>query len=314
MSIGIHFHLRIFLLLCIFISCDKKEEEKSPFPGDEFIKSGLYQGDYYPTESWRECSPGEVGIDEDRLISLNNEIVRLIEMDYDMHCLLIVKDGYIVAEQYYSIYFDEMVEHKIHSCTKSFTSAAVGIAIDRGYINGVNERMFEFFPEYEMDNLTEEKKSITLEHLLTMSAGLDWNELDVYYSDPENAFYQWRRADDRTRFILDRPIEYRPGSIHDYNSGLSDLLSIIVEKETGMRTDSFAEKYLLAPIGIDDYYWATDPAGHAIGFGQMRLTPRNMARFGYLYLKNGRWEDKQIISENWILESCERIPRSLLRG
>ena len=287
----------------IISSCNKPDEEKSPFPGSEFIKTGIYQGDYYPAESWRECSPGEVGMDEDRLKNLNNEIVRLVDQDYEIHSVLIIKDGYIVAEQYYSEYFKMEIEHKIHSCTKSLTSAAVGIAIDQGYINGVDEKMYEFFPEYEIDNLTEAKKSITIEDMLTMSAGFNWHELGLMYSDPQNTFYQWRRAEDRIKFILDRPMEHQPGSTHEYNSGLSDLLSIIVQKETGMRTDSFADKYLLTPIGIDDYHWAIDPAGHAIGYGQMRLTPRNMARFGYLYLRNGKWEDEQIISEEWILES-----------
>ncbi len=303
MSIGYHFFIRISLLICIVISCNKSDDENSPFPADEFIKAGSYQGEYYPTESWRECSPGEVGMNENMLKSLNSEIARLIQQEYRIHSVLVVKDGYIVAEQYYSDYFKQGIEHKIHSCTKSFTSAAVGIAIEKGYIKGVDEKMYAFFPEYEMDNFTEEKKSITIEHLLTMSAGLDWNELGLLYDDPQNTYYQWRRAEDRVKFILDRPMEHRPGSTHNYNSGLSDLLSIIVQKETGMRTDSFAEKYLLTPIGIDDYYWAIDPAGHAIGHGQMRLTPRNMARFGYLYLKNGKWDDKQIISENWITES-----------
>ena len=303
MSISIQFFLRIFLFVFIISSCDKHDEEKSRFPAKEFIKTGTYQGNYYPAESWRECSPGEVGMDEDRLKNLNNEIVRLIDLDYEIHSVLIIKDGYIVAEQYYSEYFKMEIEHKIHSCTKSFTSAAFGIAIDQGYIDGVDEKMYEFFPEYKIDNLTEAKKSITIEDMLTMSAGLDWNELGLKYSDPQNTFYQWRRAEDRIKFILDIPMENQPGSTHEYNSGLSDLLSIIVQKETGMRTDSFADKYLLTPIGIDDYYWEIDPAGHAIGYGQMRLTPRNMARFGYLYLKNGKWEDEQIISEEWILES-----------
>jgi len=304
MSISIQLFLRTFLLLCIVVSCDNQEEEKSPFPGNDFIKSGSYLGDYYPTEYWRECSPGEVGMDEALLKDLNTEIVRLLDIDYGIHTVLVVKDGYIVAEQYYYKYFTKDIEHKIHSCTKSFTSACVGIAIDKDYINGIEDNMYEYFPEYEINNLSEAKKSITIEHLLTMSAGLDWNELDVSYSDPQNAFYQWRRAENRVKFLLDRPMEHTPGSTQDYNSGLSDLLSIIVEKQTGMRVDSFANKNLLTPIGIDEYYWAIDSRdGHAIGYGQMRLVPRDMARFGYLYLEKGKWDGDQIIPEKWVEES-----------
>jgi CubicO group peptidase (beta-lactamase class C family) len=243
-------------------------------------------------------------MDEELLKDLNSEVIKLLDMGYDIHTILVIKDGYIVAEQYYSKYFKKDIEHRIHSCTKSFTSACVGIAIDQGYINGIEDKMYEYFPEYEIANLTEEKRSITIEHLLTMSAGLDWNELDTYYSDPQNAFYQWRRADDRVKFLLDRSMEHSPGSTHDYNSGLSDLLSIIVEKQTGMRADSFAAVNLLTPIGIDEYYWAIDSKdGHAIGYGQMRLIPRDMARFGYLYLKEGKWDGTQIIPGSWAEES-----------
>ena len=306
--------LRIFLVLIIAISCNDKKEE-SPYPADEFIKSGLYLGDYYPSESWRECSPGEVGMDKEKLEACNNEIARLIGMDYEIHSVLVIKEGYIVAEQYYNKYFKKDIEHIIHSCTKSFTSAAVGIAVDKGYLDGVDEKMYEFFPEYQIADFTEAKKSITIRDLLTMSAGLDWHELGLSYSDPQNTFYQWRRVEDRIGFILDRPVVYQPGSTHEYNSGCSDLLSIIVQKTTGMRTDSFASKYLLVPIGIKDYYWAIDPAGHAVGYGQMRMTSRNMARFGYLYLKNGWWEDEQLISEAWIAESRDKqIPVQISPG
>lgn len=295
------YYLKFIFLLFLIFSCDKKEQETIPDSG--FNKSGEYLEEYFPTDSWRECAPSEVGMDSEMLNDLGFRIKELVDLGYPIDGVLVLKDGYIVGEYYGPDYPGGTVKHVIHSCTKSFTSACVGIAIDKGLITGVDEKILQYFSEYDIDNLTDQKRDITIEHLLTMSAGLDWNELDLSYSDPENAFYQWRRADDHIDFVLDRPMEYPPGTVNDYSSGVSDLLSVIVQKSTGVRLDSFALEHILTPLGIEDYYWEIDTDGHAKGYGQMQLSSRNMARFGYLYLKKGMWENQQLISEDWIIES-----------
>jgi CubicO group peptidase (beta-lactamase class C family) len=217
--------------------------------------------------------------------------------------VLIIKDGYVVAEQYYSKYFDKETWHQIHSCTKSFTSALVGIAIKEGYIPGTHVKMLDYFEDLDIENPSPQKQNITLEHLLTMSAGLDWDELDYLYSDPRNTYYQWTRSEDWIKFVLDRPMEYMPGEIQDYNSGLSELLAAIVQKATGMRADSFALEKLFTPLGIQDYYWPTNPDGYARGGGGMRLVPRDLAKLGYLHITKGKWENDQILTEEWVIES-----------
>ena len=140
----------ILVLLSAFLSatsCNRETDQPGAFPSGEFIKTGDYQGEYFPTEGWRECAPGEVGMDAGILMDLNDEIARLVENEYEIHSVLIIKDGYIVAEQYYSKYFDKETWHKIHSCTKSFTSALIGIAIKEGYISGTDVKMLDFFQE-----------------------------------------------------------------------------------------------------------------------------------------------------------------------
>jgi CubicO group peptidase (beta-lactamase class C family) len=301
--------LLIFLLIVLLSSltgCQKEAVQTDVFPSSEFVKTGAYQGEYFPTLGWRECAPGEVGMDAGILMDLNDEIARLVAENYEIHSVLIIKDGYIVAEQYYSKYFDKETWHKIHSCTKSFTSALIGIAIKEGYIEGTNVKMIDYFQDYEIENISLAKQSITLEHMLTMSAGLDWDELDYLYTDPQNTNYQWRRSDDMIKFVLDRPMEYTPGEVQDYNSGLSELLAAIVQKATGIRADSFALEKLFTPLGIDDFYWPINKNGYARGGGGMRLVPRDMAKLGYLHIKNGNWENKQILSEDWITESGKR--------
>jgi len=286
--------------------CQKEAVQTDAFPSDEFIKTGEYQGEYFPTLGWRECAPGEVGMDAGILMDLNDEIARLVAENYEIHSVLIIKDGYIVAEQYYSKYFDRETWHKIHSCTKSFTSALIGIAIKEGSISGTNVKMLDYFHDYEIENMSPAKQSITLENMLTMSAGLDWDELDYLYTDPQNTNYQWRRSDDMIKFVLDRPMEYTPGEVQDYHSGLSELLAAILQKATGIRADSFALEKLFTPLGIDDYYWPINKNGYARGGGGMRLVPRDMAKLGYLHLKKGKWENDQIVSEDWIAESGKK--------
>ena len=298
----------LWILVSLFAvsSCNTELVQPEAFPAGEFIKTGDYQGDYFPTEGWKECDPVNVGMDAGILQQLNDEIARLVESDYEIHSVLVIRKGYIVAEQYYSKYFDKETWHKLHSCTKSFTSALIGIAIKEDFIQGTDVKMLDYFQDYEIDNMSSQKQSITLEHMLTMSAGLDWDELDYLYTDPRNTNYQWKRSDDWIKFVLDRSMEYTPGEVQDYNSGLSELLAVIVQKATGMRADSFALEKLFAPLGIEDYYWPLNQEGYARGGGGMRLFPRDMAKLGYLHIRNGKWENEQIVSEDWISESGKK--------
>jgi len=241
-------------------------------------------------------------MDTDLLKRVNEEILILQRLHIDIHNVLIIKNGYIVAEQYYSEYtYDSL--HAINSCTKSITSALIGIAVDEGYIESVNEKMIDYFPDYEIENLTEDKQNITVENLLTMSAGFEWYEMEYPYGDDRNSFYQWVRSDDRIQFVLDLPLTTIPGKEFNYNTGISHILSAIIQRTTGTRTDLFANEHLFEPLGIINYNWFIDLNGIATGGHGLRLYPRDMAKIGYLYLKHGEWDGEQIISENWIDES-----------
>ncbi|MEN8227306.1 MAG: serine hydrolase [Bacteroidota bacterium] len=294
------------IFIFFFLTRCEKYEEDSNFPSTEFIAVGAYQGEYWPTREWRTCAPEEVGMDPKKLRELNEEIILLLEMHVDIHSVLIVKDGYIIAEQYYSEDYSADSLHHIASCTKSITSALLGIAMEKGFLQNVDQHMIDFFPEYEVQNLSEAKESITLEHMLTMSAGLEWYEMEYPYGDDRNTYRQWINQGGGVQFVLDRPMIAVPGEEYSYNTGASHVLSGILQKVTGARTDSFALEYLFTPIGIDNYYWPVDGGGIAYGGSSMRLTPRDMARFGYLYLKNGIWDGARIIPENWVEQSQQK--------
>ncbi len=291
--------LLTFLIFSLLTGCEKQQEDPQ-FPSGDLISSGSYQGEYWPTDKWKTCAPEEVGMNSGYLKELNDEILLLLELHVDIHSIIIVKDGYIVAEQYYSDDYKVDSLHFIASCTKSITSALFGIASDQGYDLDLSRRMIDYFPEYEIKNLTEDKKSITLEHMLTMSDGLEWYELEYSYDDERNTFRQWINNGGGIEFVLNRPTITPPGSTYSYNTGVSHVLSGILQKVTGTRTDSFAMENLFTPLGIDQYYWPVDDGGINYGGSSMQLTPRDMARFSYLYLRNGVWDGSQIVPADWV--------------
>lgn len=296
--------LPFLLLLLLFapLSCEKNNDHPQ-WPASDFIAEGRHRGAYWPTDGWRSCHPREVGMDPGLLREMNEEVRLLLELGVDMRNLLVVKDGYVVAEQCYSENYGPDDLHRIYSCTKSLTSACVGMALDQGMLKNLDQRMCEFFPDREIANHNDQKAAITLKHLLTMSAGMAWDELAYPYGDERNTYRQWGEAGYGIGFVLDLPMIAAPGEEYAYSSGLSHLLSAIVQKATGMRLDSFARQNLFTPLGITDYDWPADEEGVTIGGSAARLRPRDMARFGYLYLMEGRWEDQQLLPAAWVQAS-----------
>ena len=292
-------------LLSLSPGCEKYDDDPT-FPASDFISNGDYLGDYWPTDAWRECDPEEVGMDPKKLKELNEEIRLLLEINIEVHSIVVIKDGYIVAEQYYSDDYGPDDLHRIYSCTKSLTSALLGIASGKNLLGGLDQKMTSFFPEYEIQNISDDKKAIDLEHLLTMGAGLEWHELEYPYEDERNTFRNWSDSGGGVKFVLDQPMVAIPGEDYSYNTGVSHVLSGILQKVSGVRADSFAMDNLFDPLGIDQFYWPIDDEGVAFGGSGVRLTPRDMARFGYLYLKNGTWDATQIIPEIWVEASQQK--------
>jgi CubicO group peptidase (beta-lactamase class C family) len=258
--------------------------------------------DYWPTEEWQISTPEEQGLDFDKL----NRIDEVIEEnDIEIDSVVIVKGGYIVYEKYYN-YWSQYMAHTIQSCTKSFMSALIGIAIDMGYIDNVSQPILSFFPNSTIDNWDPRKENITLFHCITMSTGLEFHEVDIPYEDPANDLFEMYRRPDMWEYVLNRPMQYEPGTHWSYNSGGIELLGGVIEQTTGYGVADFAEEFLFDPIGIDYFSWWTVPASGQYGCGGgLHLMPRDMARFGYLYLNEGNWNGTQVISSDWVNESTQ---------
>ncbi len=254
--------------------------------------------DYWPTEGWRTSTPEKQGMQSGMLADM---LKNTKEKGYAIESITIIRNGYIVTDAYFHP-FQKGAKHIIHSCTKSITSALVGIALDKGDIKDVNQPILEFFPEKTIANLDEHKRAITLENLLTMASGLQCRDSYLY---KWKGLMEMKNSGDWAQYILDLPMAEPPGQRFEYCNGVSYLLSAIIQKTTNMKTLDFARKYLFGPLGITDVQWRTSPQDIDIGWGEMWLTPHDMAKIGWLYLNRGKWEGKQIVPATWVEASTQ---------
>ncbi|WP_152396703.1 serine hydrolase domain-containing protein [Paenibacillus guangzhouensis] len=190
---------------------------------------------------------------------------------------------------------------KVNSCTKSVLSALVGIAIDQGILPGTDAKIHTFFPQLAHD-ADQRKRDITIEHLLDMTAGFEWMEFGGL-----NSFPRMTKTANWIDFTLTLPLADPPGTRMIYNSGCSQLLAAMVMQAAGQSVEDFAQQHLFHPLGIETWQWEVDPQGiHTGGFG-LYLKPRDMLKFGQLYLHRGRHQGKQLLSDAWIEQST--LPR-----
>jgi CubicO group peptidase (beta-lactamase class C family) len=242
-----------------------------------------------PVTNWEFSTPEDQGLDSD---VLSGAFVEFESLGY-VDCILIIKNGKIVAEQYYNGY-DKDIAHNVKSVSKSFLSALTGIALREGYLDSLNQKMVDFFPEYAHYVIDDRQNDINIRDLLMMRAGLD-HERNNYSQLYQNA--DWIRA------TLELTLFFDPGSTFSYNTFQTHLLSAILTKASGMNTFVFFEKFLLDPLHISLSRWQQGPQGYYFGGNNMYFTPRDMAKLGYLYLNNGNINGEQIIPSKWIEES-----------
>ncbi len=198
--------------------------------------------------------------------------------------------------------------HSMQSVSKSFASALLGIAIDQGYINSVDDRLLDYFPEYDqIDHFDERKNNWTIRDFLTMQTGLEWDEWSApYASDANSLGFLYRNHNDYVKGLFDLPMKSEPGGEYAYSTIASVVLGALVENATGMRLASFADTYLFAPLQSSSAIWALTPVGRAHTGGGLWLSTRDMIKFGQLFLQQGEWQGNQIISKAWVEQSTSQ--------
>jgi CubicO group peptidase (beta-lactamase class C family) len=252
----------------------------------------VVEQDYWPTEGWRTATPEDQGMSSAQLAAIFDYIA---EEEIEIHSILIVRNGCLVLEAYRHGY-DAAHQHILYSVTKSVTSALIGIAIEEGYIESVEQPILEFFPDRTFENTDDAKRAISVEDVLTMRAGIDWQMM---------LRYQMFTEPDWAQFVLDRPMITEPGTEFLYNDGTAFVLSVVLQNASGVTTIDFADKHLFQPLGITDFTWETSTQGFANTSWGLHLTPRDMAKFGYLYLHGGEWDGRQIVPDEWVKASTQ---------
>ena len=292
-------HIRVLILLpCLLLHACGGTEVTDPNATDDGLS-------YWPTDEWRRARPQDVGLDGARLDGL---ITRIRDnRPAGIHGLVIVRRGYLVIDEYFNGSSAGAV-HTMQSVSKSVTALLTGIAVDRGTLT-INLPVIGFFPEYsDLQHLDARKRALTVEHLLQMRTGMDFWE-NPYPGSPLQQLNDSRG--DWVRFVLDRPMLADPGTTWAYNSGGVIALAGVLRAAVGEPTDSCARSALFEPIGIQRERWYTSPYdGLPHTGGGLFLTATDLARVGYLVLRNGNWAGRQIVSENWLRESLRPITRA----
>ena len=288
----------------------------------------------FPGERWATANPRAVGLNPAVLDSIDAEIRagRYGNVDH----FLVIRHGCVAfdrryAHDYDSIYGDSARHattlrthdlsgpynyfaawwhpwyrrgslHTLQSVTKTVTSIVIGTAVARGEFPSLDTPVLSFFDPDSVANVDARKRRMTIRHLLTMTAGLDWDEMRPY-GDMANTAIGLEASYDWVKFTIDRPMMEEPGTRFNYNSGASELLAHVFRHATGMDVEEYAARNLFAPLGIRDWYWKRTPAGVPDTEGGLYLAPQDLARLWYLFLRDGRWDGRQVVTRDWVRQS-----------
>jgi CubicO group peptidase (beta-lactamase class C family) len=219
-----------------------------------------------------------------------------------INSILISKGNKLQYEHYFNGFNRDSL-HDSRSSFKSITSLLVGIAIDKGLIKDINQKVYSFFPEYGVVT-DERKKAMTIKNLLEMESGFDCDE---WRDDGKNCEQAMTDTKDWVKFSLDLPMKNEPGKVWAYTSCNPMIISGIISNVAHISVMDFARKYLFEPMGITRYRWTVDPAGHAMTAGSFYILPADMLKIGEMVKDKGMWKGKRIISEKWINESTNAV-------
>jgi len=211
-----------------------------------------------------------------------------------LHSLLILKNDSLIYENYYNQFTKEDYSN-IKSASKSLLNLLIGIALEKGYIQSIDQPIYEFLPELFSDTTDIKKKDITIKHLMLMQSGLKPTSLDNYGP--------WVASEDWLQYAIDQPLEAAPGQIYGYSTGDTHLLATVLARAAGTKALAFAEKYLYGPMDINIQEWSEDPKGNNEGGNNVYIKPIDLAKVGIMVRNGGVYEGKQLVPKKWIEES-----------
>lgn len=250
-----------------------------------------------PGDDWKVSTPAEQGLDPMLVAELYLDATGLTTL----YGLLVIKNGHLIAEEYFNEGGVRQLSGR-QSATKSFTSAMVGVALDQGCLSSVDQKMMDFFPEFAGQIKDPRKEQITIRDLLQMRAGYPWEERVSEYFDSLFFTDNWHWLP----HLVDFPLVSDPGTEFNYSNLTSHLLGVIVARACDTDLESYSQKHLFSPIDAAVGDWTTDPDNYNWGWGEIYVTARDMAKFGLLYLNDGEYEGRRVLSADWVRESLQR--------
>lgn len=233
----------------------------------------------------------------DNVLKNVSEIADELSEISEFRAIAISKDGELILEKYYNNETSEPHNNlHIMSVTKSITSLLVGIAIDYGFIQNIDQRLSELI-NGEVFEMNEKFANLTLKQLMTMQAGFEWNCFDPL------EYKSWITYPDQLEYIFNKSFLENPGENFQYNEGAAHLLSVVLSETTGLKMLDFANEFLFSPLEIGKRRWNVDNRGYNMGGIGLILTVKDMLKIGGLILNDGFYNGQQIISKEWIIES-----------
>lgn len=272
-----------------------------PFPAEKQAaspKAGLEP--YWPTAAFRTADPADLGMDANTL----EAAATFAPSGSSNQAIVVVRHGYIAFERYFGS-FTATTKHESYSMAKSFSSALVGIAIDKGLLASTEERLCQYYSEWDCADSSDPRSRITVAHAMNIATGLDWHEDWRTGAQGTNDVYL--AGNNMLDYVLSKPAATEPGTTIRYSTGDPSLLSGVLQSVTGKTAFAFAEEVLLAPLGITDLTWGSDSKGRTTTYAGIQATARDFAKYGYLYLKNGTWDGQQIVPPAWIANTTRAV-------
>jgi CubicO group peptidase (beta-lactamase class C family) len=244
----------------------------------------------WPTTAWPVSTPQAQGVDPAALAGLYRA---LAASGARIDSVLVVRHGHIVSEAYFPPYRVGL-PHDLRSVTKTVIGTLVGVALERGDLRTTEQRVLQFFPAHEPSD--PRQAAITLDHLLQMRTGIQWREWPY---DSRSDVMRMAASPDWVAYILERPMSGNPGAEYHYVGAAPHLLSAVLSRATGQSAAAYAAAELFGPLGIRQWSWLKDPTGISIGESSLSLLPRDLAKIGYLHLRDGVWQGRRLLPAGW---------------
>jgi CubicO group peptidase (beta-lactamase class C family) len=324
------YHACLSVALCLFAALVGAQEPQSSQQSSNSKKQQAW-----PTGGWVTGSAASVGLDEQVLRKLDKDMAsgmysqmidsfavfrcgtKVFERSYphDYATLYATQAGergplnqrltgrYNYYDPYWHPYYHDTDLHTMQSVSKTITSVILGAAIQRGdFKAGLDTPVLRYFDTTKVKNVDDRKRRMTLRDLLTMAAGFEWSDEGFEVSDPQADTSLMEASDDWVQYVIDKPMAAEPGKVWNYNAGATELLAYIFQKETGQDLDDYGQTYLFAPLGMR-HEWKRTYLGLVDAEGGLYLTGSDLAKIGYLYLRDGMWNGQRIVSSEWVKQS-----------